>query len=84
MRQLIGICVFPPLAFCLVACAMPPPPQDSTQVEQVMKAQLAAAAPSKGEAHAMSGAEAERIYTNYLDGIGKPLAPRNGGSMAQP
>ncbi len=83
MKRLIGICIFPSLAFCLVACAMPPP-QESAQVEQVMKAQLAAAAPSKDAAPAMSGAEAERIYRNYLDGIGKPLEPRNGDSMAQP
>lgn len=58
----------------LAGCATPP--EGPTPTESVMKAQFDAPAPAQG-APPMSGAEAEAIHKHYLEGIGKPLGPRN-------
>lgn len=59
----------------LTACATTPP-SGPTPTQSVMKAQFDAPAPPQGEPP-MSGAEADAIHKHYLDGIGKPLGPRN-------
>ena len=50
------------------ACA-PQSPVGLTQEQQVMEAQRAARTPGA----AMNGDEADAVYKNYLDNIGKPL-----------
>lgn len=63
----------------LAGCATPPDTPASsgpTPTQSVMKAQFDAPAPPQGEPP-MSGAEADAIHKHYLDGIGKPLGPRN-------
>lgn len=72
----IAACAFP---LALAACATPPDNSASSApspAQTVLKAQFDAPAPAEG-APPMSGAEADAIHKHYLEGIGKPLGPRN-------
>ncbi|ABS61699.1 hypothetical protein Plav_0076 [Parvibaculum lavamentivorans DS-1] len=58
--------------FLLAACETqsPPPAPAASGADTVLDAQYAA----KGKAKPMSGTEGSRIYDEYLENIGKPLA----------
>lgn len=60
------------LVLSLAACAeprTPPPPEGPSRAEAVLDAQYAA----QGKPKPMRASEANRIYEEYLESIGKPI-----------